>query len=531
MLNLMSALSPSPQESSGFPLPAEDRAIGADTERSFDHCLAESVGEPPYGKDPEAESHKPAPVPSEEVPEEDLPWDAVPLAELVSETLPPEDLLVEPETAHLSFFIAESTESESDWSQPAPGETESLESSGEAPAPALPSAESLEVTEDLAAFPEAAAQAPAGNAESPDGSPIPAPASAASLAPPSSAPEQGLPAGSDPLNSVPVAEAGIPPAPAETDGSSPLIPAAASPAHGLTPPPTPSRPRPAAPVVEPNLPAPATETTGLPTHLPAPLPAADDLAGDDLAADTSDAIPPPLAATPPTRSEASGEPAPAPAPSIAAASSELGVIPLPGTEASDSQTADDPSHSFQSGASRLAGIAGLGQPPAEPALTSSPSAAPAAATPAPASLSAFMTPAALLEQLDRVVLRSVRADPHSIRVDLEPASLGRVTLHCRETSAGLSVDITVQNPAVRSMLAAQEQDLRLSLESQGLQLGRFSVSYRDGDGRSDADQAGQHREQGDSGESQRRMVSGPAPLAAPASPRPTGPGVRNRWVA
>jgi hypothetical protein len=121
----------------------------------------------------------------------------------------------------------------------------------------------------------------------------------------------------------------------------------------------------------------------------------------------------------------------------------------------------------------------------EPAVAApAPTAAVAPATPPPAA-ARVLDPAALIEQLDRLALRAVRAETNTMQVELEPAALGRVLLHCRETSAGLAVDISVQSQSIRSLLSGQEQDLRSALESQGLQLGRFSVSCRDGDGTSE----------------------------------------------
>ncbi len=143
-----------------------------------------------------------------------------------------------------------------------------------------------------------------------------------------------------------------------------------------------------------------------------------------------------------------------------------------------------------------------------------------------------MQPATLAENLDRLVLHSVRSDPHSIRIELEPVSLGRVMLLCRETNAGLTVEIAVQNSQIRSLLIAQEQDLRHNLEAQGLQLGRFSVTCRDGEGRPDGERAGQQQSDSETADTKdRRAEETVAPGPTPGSERGLRIGMRNRWVA
>jgi flagellar hook-length control protein FliK len=85
----------------------------------------------------------------------------------------------------------------------------------------------------------------------------------------------------------------------------------------------------------------------------------------------------------------------------------------------------------------------------------------------------------LREQFDLLVLSALKADQHQIRIQMEPASLGRLTLECRESQNGLELVINTESPAIRDILSQQEQPLRLTLEAQGLQLGQFSVSCED----------------------------------------------------
>lgn len=196
---------------------------------------------------------------------------------------------------------------------------------------------------------------------------------------------------------------------------------------------------------------------------------------------------------------------------------------------------DGQKQSFQDAADSMpeprAEIAFPGATAASSPATASSAATPAAApaeTPVPSS----MNPATLAENLDRIVLNSIRADQNGIRIELEPLSLGRVMLRARETSEGLSVDISVQNGEIRSLLAGQEQDLRLSLESQGIQLGRFSVSCRDGDGgRPDSNQSGHEREQASAEPDDRRAAKSRDNPDGLDGKRLARPGTRNRWVA
>lgn len=90
-----------------------------------------------------------------------------------------------------------------------------------------------------------------------------------------------------------------------------------------------------------------------------------------------------------------------------------------------------------------------------------------------------MPPEVLLRNLGRLVLQAARADDHFVRVELEPAALGRVLLQCRETSSGLVVEMVVRDETIRLLLSAQESILRGQLEARGLALEEFSVTCRD----------------------------------------------------
>ncbi len=211
---------------------------------------------------------------------------------------------------------------------------------------------------------------------------------------------------------------------------------------------------------------------------------------------------------------------------------EPDVTQVPGADSSDGFGEKSGSRSFQSHQEAMAQSAIPSQPAGSTSETLStempaPLPPPSSAT---APLPPFMQPAVLAQNLDRLVLHSVRSDSHSIRIELEPVSLGRVTLQCRETSEGLSVEIQVQSNQIRSLLSAQEQDLRDSLESQGMQMGKFSVTCRDGEGRSDGDRPGQHRNP-DSPDGEGRQIEAKPASGTSGTERGNRMGTRNRWVA
>lgn len=531
MLNLMSAFPLSPRGESDLPLPAEERADPGDAGPSFDQCLAESCGDAPFsstGEDPETAAEEPS-LPTPANPEEENAWETMSFASIAVEAPPPEDVLAEPNLTDLSLRIGEpEEESGTEWMDLPPiGEAPSAEGEEASPSSPIPSESPVPEVAASADLPSVTIPQPNPLASVPSAlqSPMDEGAALPSHVGSAMATPQTAEVPLDTPPSVPVA----PESPAEASSTN---------TAESEPPQIESLPPPSGSTAETTDPA-SREWTSLAAasapEQPLPAPGIEPVNVSDGTAEAAgtDPVAVVMAPPPPARSDVPDETAPLPSPPSGSESPETsGVLP-PGAEASGEHSGEEESRSFQSGTRRMANLATLAQPISEPALaTSAPApAAPASPAPAAGTLSTFMTPATLLEQLDRVVLQSVRADPRSIRIDLEPASLGHVTLHCRETSAGLAVEITVQNPEVRTLLAAQEQELRLGLESQGLQLGRFSVSCRDGDGRPDADQAGQQRDSGDSGAAPRRSASDAAPVEAPAASRAAGYGIRNRWVA
>ena len=268
--------------------------------------------------------------------------------------------------------------------------------------------------------------------------------------------------------------------------------------------------------------------------VPPPSEASDDMPPPDLTVEAAEET----METLPTSMPAHSTPPSGPSSLASATSSavpepvEPDVTQVPGADSADGFGEKSGSRSFQSHEESIVQNAIPSQPAGtttETLSTEMPASLPPPSSPA-APLPSIMQPAVLAQNLDRLVLHSVRSDSHSIRIELEPVSLGRVTLQCRETSEGLSVEIQVQSNQIRSLLSAQEQELRNNLESQGMQMGKFSVTCRDGEGRSDGDRPGQQRDSDSSDTAERRTEAKPSSgISGPE--RGTRTGTRNRWVA
>ncbi len=265
------------------------------------------------------------------------------------------------------------------------------------------------------------------------------------------------------------------------------------------------------------------------------------------------ATPPPADATIATEPEATVSAAAAPIMTLAPAKVEIQTEPpAPASNnnapitAVSSETGTETSSSFTGGNGQEHPDSTAGQHHQPHAIKSTPESGPIAiveppstipsapATTAPepaapiASTVRVMDPATLVRNLDQFILRSVRGEQSTMRIELEPIALGRVMLLCRQTGDGLSVQLTVQNQDIRSLLSGQEQDLRDSLATQGFQLGQFSVSCRDGDGR----RGGKHEQQPNAWESQ-AGTNGTMSTSEPTTTAPLRPafGGHNRWVA
>lgn len=133
----------------------------------------------------------------------------------------------------------------------------------------------------------------------------------------------------------------------------------------------------------------------------------------------------------------------------------------------------------------------------------------------------------LADRFDQRLLSMVRRDEKVMRITLEPASMGRMTVLCREENSSLMVEIHVQSLAVRDLVARQEDDIRRAMQACDVTLGGFDVlldEQRDGRG-----QSCPHRREG------RRVVRGIAPAFEGQGGAGFPPGVRHgraaSWVA
>ncbi len=250
-------------------------------------------------------------------------------------------------------------------------------------------------------------------------------------------------------------------------------------------------------------------------------------------------IPPSQAATEPSQDETKAQPLPPSAPPVATeapdARAEL-VASLPAGMPDDPQREERDNNQQSPGKhAALRPQPGIPEGDATNSLTAAAntlqtdSAARVSPSPTPTALespAATMDIKRFIEQFDHLTLRTMRSDDQRLRIELEPAALGKLVLQCKETPGGLSIELSVQGEAVHALLVGQEADLRASLASQGVQVGQFSVSCQDRDGRpTDQQNADTPNTFG------RLHVQPPQLAASPAPARRLASWERNRWVA
>lgn len=86
----------------------------------------------------------------------------------------------------------------------------------------------------------------------------------------------------------------------------------------------------------------------------------------------------------------------------------------------------------------------------------------------------------LFQNFDQMVSRTLRSDSGIMRIELEPANLGRIVLRCRQDdTGGISVELVAGRNDVRMLLQSNEATLRGQLEATGISLGELVVSARD----------------------------------------------------
>jgi flagellar hook-length control protein FliK len=109
-------------------------------------------------------------------------------------------------------------------------------------------------------------------------------------------------------------------------------------------------------------------------------------------------------------------------------------------------------------------------------------------------------PQAIIEQVVTGIVMRNSGSTSEVRMRLQPDHLGDVALKLTVNGNTINASLVAQNPHVRDMLLANQQQLARSLADAGLSLGTFSVDVSGGNGNSAGQQqAAQHRSLGKSG--------------------------------
>jgi flagellar hook-length control protein FliK len=88
-----------------------------------------------------------------------------------------------------------------------------------------------------------------------------------------------------------------------------------------------------------------------------------------------------------------------------------------------------------------------------------------------------------MEELGKTVAGMVWRGEKNLQVTLMPEHLGRITLSCQATDAGLAVVLHAENREAQSLLARQEEAVRSLLAESGFKLTQFDVRDDGGEGR------------------------------------------------
>jgi flagellar hook-length control protein FliK len=89
--------------------------------------------------------------------------------------------------------------------------------------------------------------------------------------------------------------------------------------------------------------------------------------------------------------------------------------------------------------------------------------------------SAPTLPAYVTNQVGRGIVRAVNQGETSLKLQLNPPDLGRLTMTIDHQSTGLKVNIVAENHAARDILASNVNELKSALNSAGISLERFDV--------------------------------------------------------
>ncbi|MDF7800928.1 flagellar hook-length control protein FliK [Pontiellaceae bacterium B1224] len=81
----------------------------------------------------------------------------------------------------------------------------------------------------------------------------------------------------------------------------------------------------------------------------------------------------------------------------------------------------------------------------------------------------------LADRFDQRLLSMVQGNEKVMRITVQPATMGRLTIMCREENSTLSVEIVAQTSGVRELIAGQEDAVRRLMQEHSVELGSFDV--------------------------------------------------------
>lgn len=102
----------------------------------------------------------------------------------------------------------------------------------------------------------------------------------------------------------------------------------------------------------------------------------------------------------------------------------------------------------------------------------------------------------LTEQFDQRLLSMVQKNEKVTKITIQPATLGKVTVVCREEQSSLTIEIITQSNSVRELLAMQEDSVREIMLKNDVQLNSFDVQLeqKENSARNFAGNRGKHEQ-------------------------------------
>jgi flagellar hook-length control protein FliK len=82
---------------------------------------------------------------------------------------------------------------------------------------------------------------------------------------------------------------------------------------------------------------------------------------------------------------------------------------------------------------------------------------------------------ALVDRFDQRMLSMVQRNDKVMRITVQPAAMGRLTVLCQQEDSTITVEIHAQNGAVQDLIAQQEDSVRSLMKANELELGKFDV--------------------------------------------------------